>query len=45
MVNDYDKFAKERQEQLKKGLKRPHRFIEKPMMRELLPNLEGKYLC
>ena len=42
MVNDYDKFAKERQEQLKKGEKRPHRFIEKPMMRELLPDLAGK---
>ena len=42
MKNDYDKFAKERQEQLKKGEKRPHRFIEKPMMRELLPNLTGK---
>lgn len=42
MINDYDKFAKERQEQLKKGEKRPHRFIEKPMMRELLPNLNNK---
>ena len=42
MINDYDKFAKERQEQLKKGEKRPHRFIEKPMMRELMPNLENK---
>ena len=42
MVNDYDKFAKERQEMLKKGTKRPHRFIEKPMMRELLPDLSGK---
>ena len=42
MINDYDKFAKERQELLKKGQKRPHRFIEKPMMRELLPNLTGK---
>ena len=42
MINDYDKFAKEWQEQLKKGTKRPHRFIEKPMMRELLTNLEGK---
>jgi len=42
MINDYDKFAKERQEQLKKGEKRPHRFIEKPMMRELLPDLTGK---
>ena len=27
---------------LKKGTKRPHRFIEKTMMRELLPNLTGK---
>jgi len=42
MINDYDKFAKERQEQLKKGEKRPHRFIEKPMMRELLTSLVGK---
>lgn len=42
MENDYDKFAKERQEMLKKGTKRPHRFIEKPMMRALLPDLTGK---
>ena len=42
MVNDYDKFAKMRQEQLKTGTKRPHRFIEKPMMRALLPDLTGK---
>ena len=42
MINDYDKFSKERQELLKKGQKRPHRFIEKPMMRELLPDLSGK---
>jgi ubiquinone/menaquinone biosynthesis C-methylase UbiE len=42
MMNDYDKFAKERQEELKKGIKKPHRFIEKPMMRELLPDLTGK---
>ena len=42
MINDYDKFAKERQEELKKGIKKPHRFIEKPMMKELLPDLTGK---
>ena len=42
MINDYDKFAKERQEKIKNGEKRPHRFIEKPMMRELLPDLSGK---
>ncbi len=29
MVNDYDKFAKERQEMLKKDAKRPHRFISR----------------
>ena len=42
MVNDYDKYAKMRQEQILKGEKRPHRFLEKPMMRELLPDLTGK---
>lgn len=42
MINDYDKFAKERQLELKKGIKKPHRFIEKPMMNELLPDLTGK---
>ena len=42
MTNDYDKFAKIRQEQLKTGTKRPHRFIEKPMMRDLLPDLTDK---
>ena len=41
-INDYDKYAKMRQEQILKGEKRPHRFLEKPMMRELLPDLTGK---
>lgn len=42
MVNDYDKFAKERQEELLKGEKKPHRFSEKPMMRSMMPSLKGK---
>ena len=42
MVNDYDKFAKERQEKLLKGETKPHRFSEKPMMKSMLPSLKGK---
>lgn len=42
MVNDYDKYAAQRQAELKKGEKLPHRFVEKPAMRNLLPKLEGK---
>ncbi|HEX6461816.1 MAG TPA: class I SAM-dependent methyltransferase [Candidatus Saccharimonadales bacterium] len=42
MVNDYDKFAAQRQQELKKGEKLPHRFVEKPAMRKLLPDLTGK---
>jgi ubiquinone/menaquinone biosynthesis C-methylase UbiE len=42
MVNDYDKFAAHRQDELKRGEKKPHRFVEKPAMRKLLPNLANK---
>lgn len=42
MVNDYDKYAKNRQDELLKGELKPHRFSEKPMMRSMLPNLKGK---
>src|SRR5688572_21549783 len=42
MVNDYDQYAAQRQEELKKGEKLPHRFVEKPAMRKLLPNLKDK---
>lgn len=42
MVNDYDQYAAQRQEELKKGEKLPHRFVEKPAMRKLLPNLKNK---
>ena len=41
-VNDYDKFAKMRQQELLKGEKKPHRFAEKPMMKSMLTNLKGK---
>lgn len=42
MVNDYDKYAAQRQDELKKGEKLPHRFVEKPAMKKLLPKLQGK---
>jgi Methylase involved in ubiquinone/menaquinone biosynthesis len=42
MLNDYDKYAKQRQEQLQKGNSKPHRFVEKPMMLDMLPNLKNK---
>ena len=42
MVNDYDKYAAQRQAKLKKGETLPHRFVEKPAMKALLPKLSGK---
>lgn len=42
MVNDYDKFAKMRQEKILKGERKSHRFVEKPMMKAMLPDLTGK---
>ena len=41
-TNDYDRFAKARQEELLKGEKKPHRFIEKPMMKDMLKDLNNK---
>ncbi len=41
-VNDYDNWAAIRQKELKAGEKLPHRFVEKPAMRKLLPDLAGK---
>lgn len=41
-TNDYDKFAAQRQERFKKGESLPHRFVEKPAMRSILPDLTGK---
>jgi ubiquinone/menaquinone biosynthesis C-methylase UbiE len=42
MVNDYDQYAAQRQEELKKGEKLLHRFVEKPAMKKLLPDLSSK---
>ncbi len=41
-INEYDKIASIRQKELLNGEMKPHRFVEKPMMRSLLPNLNGK---
>ena len=41
-VNDYDKFAEKRQQDLINGMKPSHRFVEKPMMKAMIPNLKGK---
>jgi hypothetical protein len=43
-VNDYDAVAKERQERFLKGESKPHRFVEKPAMRQMLPPLEDREL-
>ncbi len=42
MVNDYDFYAAQRQKDLLSNQSLPHRFIEKPAMKKLLPNLTGK---
>lgn len=41
-VNDYDKFAKKRHYEVINGMKKSLRFVEKPMMISMLPNIEGK---
>lgn len=41
-VNDYDKFAEKRHQDLINGMKPSHRFVEKPMMRSMIPNLNEK---
>lgn len=40
--NDYNRTAAKRQDRFKKGESLPHRFVEKPAMRSILPNLKGK---
>ena len=39
---DYDKYAEKRQQDLINGMKPAHRFVEKPMMKKMLPNLYNK---
>jgi ubiquinone/menaquinone biosynthesis C-methylase UbiE len=41
-ANDYDNWAAIRQKELKAGEKLPHRFVEKPAMKRLLPELKDK---
>lgn len=41
-VNDYDKFAEKRHYEVINGMKKSLRFVEKPMMISMLPNIEGK---
>jgi len=41
-ANNYDRYAAMRQEALKKGQSLPHRFVEKPAMKKLIPDLHGK---
>ena len=42
MINDYDKFAEKRQQDLINGMKPSHRFVEKPMMKNMIPDLKDK---
>lgn len=41
-VNDYDKFAEKRHYEVTNRIKKSLRFVEKPMMISMLPNLKGK---
>lgn len=42
MENDYNNFAELRQVEIKKGIMKSHAFVEKPMMRSMLPDLSNK---
>jgi ubiquinone/menaquinone biosynthesis C-methylase UbiE len=41
-ANNYDRYAAARQTALKTGQSLPHRFVEKPAMRQLIPDLHNK---
>lgn len=41
-VNNYDKFAEKRHYEVTNGMKKSLRFVEKPIMLSMLPNLDGK---
>ncbi len=40
-VNDYDLYAARRQQEFRNGQSKPHRFVEKPAMKSILPDLTG----
>lgn len=42
MVNNYDDYASGRKKQLTEGTLRSHKYVEKPMMAAMLPDLIGK---
>lgn len=42
MVNNYDKYANIRHNDLINGKNPAHRFVEKPMMKSMIPNLKNK---
>lgn len=41
-MNDYDKFAEKRHYEVTNGINKALRFVEKPMMMSMLPNIAGK---
>ena len=42
IINNYDEYAEKRQQDLINGMKPSHRFVEKPMMKSMMPNLKNK---
>lgn len=42
MVNDYDRKAKERQQEILGKVNRAHTYVEKPMMKSMMPDLKDK---
>ena len=42
MVNNYNKYAKERHKSIIEGKMPSHRFVEKPMMKSMIPDLTSK---
>lgn len=44
MTNNFDRYAADRQQSLKNGQNLAHRFVEKPAMEKLLPDLSGKHV-
>ncbi len=42
MKNDYDYYAKDRHDKLLAGLMPSHRFVEKPMMKDMIEDLSNK---
>ena len=41
-TNNYDRYAALRQDRIKNGEMKPHKYVEKPAMKSILPKLEGQ---